>query len=77
MTENKQITIYNLLPLLKFGWVAMEPDGVWWWFSNIPRISETSESWIESFGCDYIKLSKILNIVPFDGDWKDSLMEVK
>lgn len=71
MTENKQITIYDLLPLLKPGWVAMQKNGEWTWWESKPHRG------------DYIwcslgyALSHLFNIAPFDGNWKDSLIEVK
>ena len=69
---NKQITIYELLPLFRPGcWVAMRPSGDWCCFPKKPTL--TKNNWVES--C--LILSRIYEIAPFDGDWKDSLMEVK
>lgn len=67
----KQITIYDLLPLLKKGFVAMDEDRSWWWFEKKPRI-EDNEWW--NVSGILIGLSRF-NIAPFDGDWKDSLIK--
>ena len=73
----KQITIYELLPLLKRGWVAMDSEGTWWWYEEKPNIGDcgwcsTTYSYcvIDMDGC-------FLNISPFKGDWKESLRRVK
>ena len=80
MTENKQITIYELLPLLKPGWVAMDKNRRWHWFPNKPDIR--CGHFLDFWWIDYniiriVCLSNCLDISKFDGDWKDSLMEVK
>lgn len=81
MTEKNYITIYDLLPLLRKGWVAMQPDGTWAWFDLKPSIYNCRfyEYWyIPMRGRDaFCVLSRTFNIAPFEGDWKDSLMEVK
>lgn len=73
----KQITIYDLLPLLKPGYVAMDYVGVWWWFKEKPQIDHWSNTWIHVIGCSECTDLIEFNIKEFDGDWKDSLMEVK
>ena len=70
----KQITIYELLPLLKRGWVAMDGDKIWWWYDAEPK--QRTRSWWNN-GIVAYNLHNIFNISPFDSDWKDSLMEVK
>ena len=74
----KQITIYDLLPLLKNGYVAMDENGSWWWYHTKPRLRKTNKGW-KSSGFVYMKLSTIEKeyIAPFDGDWKDSLIKVE
>lgn len=75
MTEKKQISIYDLLPLLKPGWVAMDSNGEWWWFKKRPTISVRHNYWSTKGDCDgYTDLIEF-NVAPFDDDWKDSLME--
>lgn len=73
----KQITIYDLLPLLKKGYVAMDEDGTWCWFKSKP-------SWGHCGWCslDYeynlICLDYCFkNLAPFDGSWRDSLIKVE
>lgn len=69
----KQITIYDLLPLLKKGYVAMDEDAGWFWYDRLPDILD-NEWWnvgkkVSNLDC--------FNIAPFDGDWKDSLIKVE
>lgn len=70
-----QIKIQDLLPLLKPGFVTMDSDGTWWW-STIPT---SHNDYIWGFGAnlmdEFICLSDAFDITPFEGDWKDSLME--
>lgn len=80
--KNKQITVYELLPLLKPGFVAMNDLGEWWWFSAKPIIFK-EKSW-KPTGKVCKNLTAAIHkpwcfhkIKKFDGDWKDSLMEVK
>lgn len=77
MTEKKQITIYDLLPLLRKGWLAMDKHGKWSWHESKPRIDEKYEIWAFNKNGYLCTISKIFNIKPFDGNWKDSLMEIK
>lgn len=77
----KQIKIYDLLPLLRPGWVAMDEDGQWFWFGVKPVIDVgfpvqwTLDNTIENWDTKIVHLSFVFNIAPYDGDWKDSLME--
>ncbi|MCM1221556.1 MAG: hypothetical protein NC548_44470 [Lachnospiraceae bacterium] len=69
--EKKQITIYDLLPLLKPGWVAMDKNGHWHWFQN--QIERNRKEWDKNTSF-YKSLSIIFDIAPIK-KWKDSLME--
>ena len=71
----KQITIYDLIPLLKNGWVAMDWDGSWWWFDYKPTIDKDSLQW-QDFSNKSEKIGGF-NIAPFDGSWEDSLIKVE
>ena len=73
----KQITIYDLLPLLKKGWVACDHSN-WWWYETKPIASKRHNGWISKTS-KYIKLNTIemKDIAPFDGDWKDSLIKIE
>ena len=75
----KQITIYDLLQLLKKGWVAMDKDGSWIFFTAKPRLLEDFFMWARRTNSSYMyRLSKYaFNIAPFDGDWKDRLIKVE
>lgn len=75
----KQITIDELMPFLKKGWVAMDEDGTWLWYEKKPTIHEEMPIWkmsgpvwhfIDMADCFY-------PLAPFKGDWKDSLIKVE
>ena len=67
----KQITIDDLIPLLKKGWVAYEEEFGWNFYEKKPIKSEWC--W-EDIG---FSLEIFFNIAPFDGDWKQSLRRIK
>lgn len=78
----KQITIYDLLPLLRKGWVVFTRNGNWFLYNRKPKLKSyinffgnKVERWESESVSDGINLSEILKIKKFDGDWKDSLME--
>lgn len=78
----KQITIYDLLPLLKKGWVAMDENDGWYWYEDEPTIQKfvyggNKETYHWNNSGDLCDLSELFNIKPFDGDWKDSLIKVE
>ena len=78
MTGKKQITIYELLPLLNPGWVAMDKNKRWVWYGYKPVIYQdrfVSTEYV--FPIPTVLDKDLFNIAPFDGDWEDSLMEVK
>lgn len=71
----KQITIYELLPLLRKGYVAMDKNKDWNFFGLRPTPVCECEIFVRQendFGYAFLEM---FNIAPFDGDWKDSLME--
>lgn len=70
-----QIKIQDLLPLLKPGFVAMDKDGTWCWYSFCTSHNDFSWGFNAKFMDEYICLSDVFDIAPFEGDWKDSLME--
>lgn len=69
----KQITIYDLLPLLKSGYVAMDEDGYWYWYDMTPHILD-NKWW--NVGNRVSELD-CFDIEPFDGDWKNSLIKIE
>ena len=79
----KQIKIEQLLPLLKKGWVAYTPRQGWRWYPVKPKPALNGyQLWMYQT-MDWWQLSPIskedamLDIEPFEGDWKDSLIKVK
>lgn len=81
----KQITIYDLLPLVdeKWKWAFCDSDGIWCVSKNKPIIGE--EDWefpiktMEdlTFGSVHFFYGLPFVIKPFDGSWKDSLIKVE
>lgn len=68
-----QIKIQDLFPLFKKpGWVAMDFNKRWYWYAYEPTINTRGQTFI---GLSPKDLSCMFDIAPFDGDWKDSLME--
>lgn len=73
----KQITIYDLLPLLKKGWVAKDFDNIWHWFKTKPVRCKYHAGWYDPKNMRESRIIDLFNIAPFDGDWKDSLIKVE
>lgn len=79
----KQITIYDLLPLLKSGYVAMDDYGRWYWYEDEPTFQKfvydggNKEVCLWNNSSELSDLSKLFNIAPFNGDLKDSLIKVE
>lgn len=74
----KRITIYNLLPLLKKGWVACNSNGSWRWYKYKPKCRQRYGLWNTEYERNesYFASLTAFDIAPFDGDWKDSLINV-
>lgn len=81
----KQITIYDLIPLIddKWKWAFCDPDGLWH-FSIKKPIKDKHDwcfVWEDTtdvlFGSCCLFYKKPFYIAPFDGDWKDSLIKVE
>ena len=69
------INIEDLIPLLRKGWVAMDEDGEWHWFSEEPE-SCVSGYIFSPFTFSYsVCLSDAFDIAPAN-DWKKSLRKV-
>lgn len=69
----KQITIYELLPLLKSGWVAMDADGKWNLHYDLP----TRYQGMFGSMLSRVEIYRAFNIALFAGSWKDSLINVE
>ena len=65
--------IQELLPLLRPGFVAMEENGIWYWYDHEP-VPDNTGIWMFRSAGDLYELSAF-NIERFAGDWKDSLMK--
>ena len=64
---------------MKPGFVAMDGDGVWIWYQFKPYVSGSYPMWIPEWVPEMSSKTTELygfDIAPFDGDWKDSLIEV-
>ena len=71
----KQINIEELIPLLKGGYVAMDKDGDWYWFSDTPEMEDKMGYWFDCLG-RYKNLSEMFNIAPAK-DWTKSLIKIE
>ena len=70
------INIQDIVSFMKDGWVAMDGDEEWWWFSVEPFMID-DEWWCRS-GYGYketIHISAMFDIAPAD-DWTKSLIKV-
>lgn len=67
----KQIKIEQLLPLLKSGWVAMDANGRWCWFSQKPNVDDRGWLWVGMVRfLDPFNIKRVRK-------WKDSLIKVE
>lgn len=68
--------IQELLPLLRKGYVACDPNGVWVWYRLKPDANNFYVQWLPArVGSGETMELWGFDIAPFSGDWKDSLME--
>lgn len=89
--EEETMTIHELIPAMKKGWVACDKMGNWQWFSHKPsiEIDEMFGYWSlhlydyedgiypYSEHMDELPWFGLKKLLPFDGDWKESLIEIK
>ena len=71
-SKGEPIDITVLLPLLKKGWIAMNEDGDWYYFTKKPYANLKANDW-RSDDFEFWKI-RFFNLKPAT-DWKDSLME--
>ena len=69
LAKGEPIDIKVLLPLLKKGWVAMDKDGEWCWYSKKPE-----QGYYEWSQIEYSESLSAFNIKPAE-NWEESLME--
>lgn len=74
--------IQDLLNQSKPCWkyAAMDGDGLWWLYRekpypDIPWITWTHECLLDDLEYMAKDIGSVFDIEPFDGDWKDSLIE--
>lgn len=70
------IKIEQLVPLLKKGWVAMDKDGKWHWYSSKPKISWFTGTWCSKGKHEYL-LNNVFYIRSQRRNWKNTLIEIK
>ena len=70
-----QIKITDITPFMRKGWVAMDEDGEWWWYSEKPVKNKSVLQWLSDCDNVYYCIDKAFNIAPAD-DWTKSLIKV-
>lgn len=70
----KQIKIEELIPFMKEGWVAMDKNGLWFWFYRKPEIIIEAWNYPNGIGI-YECLSNAFNIAPAK-EWAKSLIKI-
>lgn len=68
------INIKDIIPFMKKGWVAMDKNGEWWWYSEKP--SPYGIQWHVQDGKTGSVDNDVFDIAPAD-DWTESLIKVK
>lgn len=76
------ITVKELIPYLRNGWIAMDKNGDWCWYEYKPVCVdvENCHKWLrEDINHLWCNLSRVFEIAPcsINIDWKKSLREVK
>lgn len=73
--KGEPIDIKVLLPLLQKGWVAMDANGKWLWFSEAPELHNNLGIWDFAKGeTDFCYSLGAFNLKPAE-DWTKSLQE--
>ena len=72
----KQITIYELIPLLRKGWVAMDEDGTWAWYQRKPYMTYNSQCEGEWFSKSGSFLLPYCFNIKSERYWEESLIRV-
>lgn len=67
----KQIDIKELIPYLRYGYVAMDEDGSWCWYENEPDMRK--DYWVCGNHSDDV--CHLSNIKPVN-DWTKSLIRI-
>lgn len=79
--KKEQLEIFDVLRFLEHGYVAMDKDGIWYWFREEPIRKTTC--WMPYYNyldymsiVEYKNISSKWNIKKFS-NWKRSLLKVK
>ena len=72
------INIQDIMPFMKYGWVAMDKSGEWLWWENEPERAKQHNIWIKKQpdSGKWYNISHIFDIAPAD-DWTRSLKRIK
>jgi len=70
------ISIQDIIPLMKDGWVAMDENGTWYWYEEKPTLLPINRIWKGTpfSTCDNLGI-ECFDIAPAD-DWTKSLIKV-
>lgn len=75
IAEGKPIEVKALLPLMKKGYVAMDADRTWCWFSAKPELYSNDGIWnLQARSNSIMVVVNAFNIKPAE-DWTKSLQE--
>lgn len=69
------ITIEQLVPLLRPGWVAMDTSDKWYWYEDRPYYGYADWQYTGRGEC--MELNILFEIAVYPGDWRESLIEIK
>lgn len=74
-------TIFDVIPTLHTGWVAMDKTGTWYWYKDMPF--KYGICWVPIYTSKdlldvspFINLSDKIKIKPHH-NWEESLIEIK
>lgn len=77
----KQKTIFDIIPTLKIGWVAMDKTGTWYWYKDMPF--KYGICWVPIYTSrDLLDVSSFINLsdkidIEAYYNWEKSLIEIK
>lgn len=67
--------IQDIILFMKKGWIAMDEDKRWWWYSRKPYKKDIERRWLVKNGKQCMIDSDAFDIAPVD-DWTKSLIKV-
>ena len=71
------INIKDIIPFMRKGWVAMDKNGVWFWFESKPKLKKRDGIWSnDNYSLwQEVYCSVFQDIAPAE-DWTKSLISV-